>query len=122
MRGGLHDLQPLSLCRGRWQLMWLSIPYLYCLFYFLFFRWFFWRCPGSFVLSGVWENIFSPLSKYFLKGTYCTKLFFAQVTFSADETIKAKLLYKRNEANYVVCIQAYHTDNGVLTSKYFIDV
>ena len=45
-----------------------------------------------------------------------------QVTFSADETIKAKLLYKRNEANYVVCIQAYHTDNGVLTSKYFIDV
>ena len=27
-----------------------------------------------------------------------------QVTFSANETVKAKLLYKRNAANYGVCI------------------
>ena len=44
-----------------------------------------------------------------------------QVTFSADETIKDKLPYKRDEANYGVCIQAYHTDNGVFFSKDFMD-
>ena len=44
-----------------------------------------------------------------------------QVTFSSDETIKAKLLYKRDEANYGVYILAYHTDNCVFTSKDFMD-
>ena len=40
-----------------------------------------------------------------------------QITFSAGETVKAKLLYECDAANYRVCIQAYHTDNGVFTSK-----
>ena len=44
-----------------------------------------------------------------------------QVTFSADDTVKDKLLYERNTANYGVCIQAYHNDNGVLKSKDFMD-
>ena len=43
-----------------------------------------------------------------------------QVTFSADETIKDKFLYKRDAANYVVCIQVYHTDNGVFTYQCFM--
>ena len=43
-----------------------------------------------------------------------------QVTLSADETVKAKLLYKPDAANYVFCIQAYHTDIGVFTSMYFM--
>ena len=43
-----------------------------------------------------------------------------QVTFSAHETIKDKFLYKRDAANYVVCIQAYHTDNGVFTYQCFM--
>ena len=40
-----------------------------------------------------------------------------QITFSAGETVKAKLLYERDAANYGVRIKAYHTDNGVFTSK-----
>ena len=44
-----------------------------------------------------------------------------QVTFRADETIKSKLLYKHDASNYVVYIQAYHTDNGVFTSKDVMD-
>ena len=40
-----------------------------------------------------------------------------QVTFSANETVKAKLLYRCDTANYGVRIKAYHTDNGVFTSK-----
>ena len=40
-----------------------------------------------------------------------------QVTLIADETVKAKLLYECDAANYRVCIQAYHTDNGVFTFK-----
>ena len=44
-----------------------------------------------------------------------------QVTFSSDEIVKARLLYERDAANYGVCIQAYHTDNGMFTSKDFIN-
>ena len=40
--------------------------------------------------------------------------------FSANDTVKSKLLYERDVANYGVCIQGYHTDNGVFTSKYFM--
>ena len=40
-----------------------------------------------------------------------------QVTFSAAETVKVKLLYKRDAANYGVLIQAYLNDNGVFISK-----
>ena len=43
--------------------------------------------------------------------------FWHQFTCSANETVKSTLIYKRDAANYVVCIQAYHTDNGVFTSK-----
>ena len=43
------------------------------------------------------------------------------VTFSADETVKSKFLYKLDVANYGVCIQEYHTDNGVFTYKDFMD-
>ena len=32
-----------------------------------------------------------------------------QVTFSADETVKSKLLYECNVSNYGVCIQVCHT-------------
>ena len=39
-----------------------------------------------------------------------------QVTFSADDTVKAKLLYECDADNYGVFIQAYHTDNGVFTN------
>ena len=41
-----------------------------------------------------------------------------QVTFSAAETVKVKLLYERDVANYGVLIQAYHNDNVLLNSKY----
>ena len=41
-----------------------------------------------------------------------------QFKFSVNEIVKAKLLYKLDAANYGFCIQAYHTDNGVFTSKY----
>ena len=44
-----------------------------------------------------------------------------QVTFSANETIKAKFLFERDTANYGICIQVYHTDNGVFTLKDFMD-
>ena len=40
-----------------------------------------------------------------------------QVTFSADDTVKDKFIYKHDADNYGVNIQAYHTDNGVSTSK-----
>ena len=44
-----------------------------------------------------------------------------QVTFSSDGNGKAKLLYRRNVANYGVLIQAYHTNDGVSTSKNFFE-
>ena len=44
-----------------------------------------------------------------------------QVTFSANETVKAEFQYERDAANYGVCIQAYHIDNGVFNSKDFMD-
>ena len=44
-----------------------------------------------------------------------------QGKFSANETVKDKLLYKWGAANYGVYIQACHTDNGVFTSKDFMD-
>ena len=44
-----------------------------------------------------------------------------QVTFSADETVKANFVYKIDASNYGVCIQLYHTDNGLFTSNYFMD-
>ena len=40
-----------------------------------------------------------------------------QVTFSVNDTVKAKLLYKRDAANYGVLILAYRTDKGVFNSK-----
>ena len=44
-----------------------------------------------------------------------------QVTFNAGETVKAKLFYKRDMSSYGVCIQEYHTDNGLFTFKDFMD-
>ena len=44
-----------------------------------------------------------------------------QVTFSAYDNVKSKLLYGRDSAKYGVCIQVYNIDNGVFTSKYFTD-
>ena len=49
--------------------------------FFFFFMWLSWQCPGRFVLSGVCGNIFSPLSKYLLKGTDCANLFSAHLTW-----------------------------------------
>ena len=42
-----------------------------------------------------------------------------QVTFSADENVKDKFLYKCNTANYGVHIQMYHTDNGVFILRIY---
>ena len=44
-----------------------------------------------------------------------------QVTISSNKTVKAVFLYKHYASNYGVCIQAYHDDNGVFTSKNFMD-
>ena len=43
-----------------------------------------------------------------------------QVSLSAEDTLKAKLMYERDAANAGVKIKAYHTDNGVFTSKDFM--
>ena len=44
-----------------------------------------------------------------------------QVTISSNKTIKAVFLYKHYASNNGVFIQAYHDDNGVFTSKNFMD-
>ena len=44
-----------------------------------------------------------------------------QVTFSYDVTVADNFLYKCDMDHYGVFIQFYHTDNGVFTSKGFID-
>ena len=43
-----------------------------------------------------------------------------QVSLNAEESIKAKVNYERDAANYGVFVKAYHTDNGVFTSKDFM--
>ena len=45
---------------------------------------------------------------------------FHKVAFSAAETIKFELTYERDVSRDGVFIQAYHTDKGVFTSKYFM--
>ena len=44
-----------------------------------------------------------------------------QVSLDAVETIKAKLFYEKEAWHDGVKIQAYHTDNGVFTSKAFME-
>ena len=44
-----------------------------------------------------------------------------QIKFSADETVKDKLLYERDAVNYGILIQVYNIDNGVFTSKYLMN-
>ena len=44
-------------------------------------RWLTGRYPGSFVLSGVCGNIFSPLSEQLMEGTDCAKLFVAHLNW-----------------------------------------
>ena len=45
-----------------------------------------------------------------------------QVSLSAADTIKAKLKFEREAYDFGVAIQGYHTDNGVFTSKDFMEV
>ena len=43
-----------------------------------------------------------------------------QVTLNAADTVKAKLQFERDAFTQGVVVQAYHTDNGVFTSKEFM--
>lgn len=43
-----------------------------------------------------------------------------QVSLGAADTIKSKLLFERNAFDDGVVVQAYHTDNGVFSSKEFL--
>ena len=43
-----------------------------------------------------------------------------QVSLSAEDSIKAKLSYEQDSADAGVFVKAYHTDNGVFTSKDFM--
>jgi transposase InsO family protein len=43
-----------------------------------------------------------------------------QVSLGAADTIKSKLLFERNAFEDGVVVQAYHTDNGIFSSKEFL--
>ena len=45
-----------------------------------------------------------------------------QVNLSYGEYMKSNLKYERCDTNYGVLVQAYHTENGVFTSKKFMEV
>ena len=44
-----------------------------------------------------------------------------QVTFSAEETVQAKLAYERELENYNCNVKHYHVDNGIFKSQEFKD-
>ena len=44
-----------------------------------------------------------------------------QVTFSAEETVQAKLAYERELENYGRNVKHYHADNGIFKSQEFKD-
>ena len=44
-----------------------------------------------------------------------------QVAINANETVKAKLNFKREAQSQVVVIKGYHTDNGIFNSSEFME-
>ena len=45
-----------------------------------------------------------------------------QVSLGSSETIKSKLGFERDACDSGVVIESYHTDNGIFTSKEFMEV